>query len=120
MNQYIPFMLQSTLNAYIPILTAAYFKSIADGVDVEKSGDAGSAIFKLISLINEHLSDQSKGLTDESLAVAMSMAYNDTINISRQADCHGTQEGPAVNGPSMFADNSISYPIIQQLKAFTE
>ena len=72
-------MLHSPLNANIPILTTAYFKTIADGNDVEKSVEAVSARFKLISLINEHLGDQSKGITDDTLAAVMSMAYNDVM-----------------------------------------
>lgn len=74
-QQLLPFVLRSTLNAHMPILTTAYFKAIADGADVEKSIEAISARFKIISLVNEHISDQSKGLTDEALAAVMSMAY---------------------------------------------
>jgi hypothetical protein len=73
-------MLNSPLNANIPILTTAYFKAIADGNDVEKSVDAVSARFKLISLVNDHLGNQSKGLTDDTLAAVMSMAYNDVCS----------------------------------------
>lgn len=86
-HTYIPFMLQSALNVNIPVLTTAYFKAIADGIDVEKSVDAVSARFKLISLVNGHLSNQSKGLTDEALAAVMSMAYNDVFSMPSMLQC---------------------------------
>lgn len=74
---YMPFVMQSALTTYIPILTTACFSAIAGGNDVNKSVDVVAARFKLISLMNEHIGDENKQITDESLAAVMSMTYND-------------------------------------------
>jgi hypothetical protein len=76
-DEYLRFSLQSPLNIYIPILTTAYFKAAAKGIDVEKSVDAVAARVKLITLINEQLRDPEKGITDEALVTVQSLAYNE-------------------------------------------
>jgi len=81
---YIPFMIQSPLNVYMPILSTAYFKAAAEGVDVNKSVECVSIRVKLINLINEYLSQQ-KGINDEVLMVVMSMA---SVEVSGIIPCH--------------------------------
>ena len=76
-DQWIPFMIQSPIIAYIGILTSSYFQAIARGVDVEKSVDAIATRVKLINLINEHLTTHRKGVNDEAIAAVMSLAYNE-------------------------------------------
>jgi hypothetical protein len=81
-DQWLPFMIQSPIIVYIGILTAAYFQAVARGVEVEKSVDAIAARVKIISLINEHLTSNTKGVTDEAIAAVMSLAYNEVYILS--------------------------------------
>jgi hypothetical protein len=76
-DQWIPFMIQSPIIAYIGILTSSYFQAIARGIDVEKSVDAIATRVKLIKLINEHLTTHRKEVNDEAIAAVMSLAYNE-------------------------------------------
>ena len=76
-DQWMPFMIQSPIIAYIGILTSSYFQAIARDIDVEKSVDAIATRVKLIKLINEHLTTHSKGVNDEAIAAVMSLAYNE-------------------------------------------
>ena len=80
-DQWLPFMIQSPIIVYIGILTAAYFQAVARGVEVEKSVDAITARVKIISMINEHLTSNTKGVTDEAIAAVMSLAYNEVQSL---------------------------------------
>lgn len=76
-DEFLPFMIQSPIIAYIGILTSSYFQAIARGIDVEKSVDAIATRVKLIKLINEHLTTNNKGVNDEAIAAVMALAYNE-------------------------------------------
>ena len=82
-DNYIPFVSQSPLLSYVPILTTACFKALGDGIDIEKSIDVVAARVKLISLINDHLSASNRGISDEAIMVVMSMASNEVISFFR-------------------------------------
>ena len=81
-DQWLPFMIQSSIIVYIGILTAAYFQAVSRGVQVDKSVDAIAARVKVISLINEHLSSNTKDVTDDAIAAVMSLAYNEVSSSS--------------------------------------
>ena len=76
-DEFLPFMIQSPIIAYIGILTSSYFQAIARGIDVEKSVDAIATRVRLIKLINEHLTTHNKGVNDEAIAAVMALAYNE-------------------------------------------
>jgi hypothetical protein len=77
-DEYVPFMLQSPLNVYMPILSTAYFMTTAERVDIDKSVECVTTRGKIITLINEHLSKR-KGITDEVLIAVMSMASIEVV-----------------------------------------
>src|SRR5438045_922360 len=79
MDEWIPFMIQSPLVSYIPILSTALFQATARHVDLEKSVDTIAARMKLINLINEHITTHSKGVNEEAIAAVMSLSYNEVL-----------------------------------------
>ena len=80
-EEWMPFMIQSPIVAYIGILTSSYFQAIAKGIDVEKSVDAIATRVRLIKLINEHLTNHRKGVNDEAIAAVMALAYNEVRGV---------------------------------------
>ncbi|KAH8808859.1 hypothetical protein F5884DRAFT_858377 [Xylogone sp. PMI_703] len=78
-QEWIPFMIQSPVIAYIGILTASYFDATARGIEHEKSVDVISTKVKLISGINEYLNDQNTAMSNEAISTVMSLAYNEWI-----------------------------------------
>jgi len=76
-EEWMPFMIQSPILSYLGLLTTSYFQAIAKGIDVEKSVDVVTTRVKLITLINEHLTTYSKGVTDDVIAAVMGLAYNE-------------------------------------------
>jgi len=79
MDEWIPFMIQSPLVSYIPILSTALFQATARHVDIEKSVDTIAVRMKLINLINEHITTHSKGVNEEAIAAVMSLSYNEVL-----------------------------------------
>ena len=79
MGQWMSFMIQSPLVVYITILSSSYFQAVSRKIDVEKSVDAVTARVKLITLINAHITTNSKGVNDEAIAAVMSLAYNEVL-----------------------------------------
>jgi hypothetical protein len=88
MGQWLPFMIQSPLVVYIMILTSSYFQATSRRIDVEKSVDAVAAKVKLVTLINAHITTNSKGVNDEAIAAVMSLAYNEVLmkSVVRKGD----------------------------------
>ncbi|RFU32064.1 hypothetical protein B7463_g4264, partial [Scytalidium lignicola] len=78
-REWLPFMIQSPLVAYIGILTASYFDAAARGIEHEKSVDIISTKVKLISGINEYLKKQSKAISNDAISTVMSLAHNEWI-----------------------------------------
>jgi hypothetical protein len=77
--QWVPFMIQSPMIIYLCILTTAYFQAAATRIDVEKSVDVVTTRMKLITLINEHITANSKGVDDGAIAAVMSLAFNELV-----------------------------------------
>ncbi|KAG9233343.1 hypothetical protein BJ875DRAFT_464418 [Amylocarpus encephaloides] len=79
MREWLPFLVQSPLVAPIAVLSAAYFQATAKRMDVDNAIDAVTHKVKLISLINEHLTSNTKGVDDQAIAAVMSLAYNELV-----------------------------------------
>lgn len=77
MTRWLTFMIQSPFMINITILASAYFQASTNNIDVGKSIDVAIAKVNLISMINEHITTNSRGVDDEVIAAVMSLAYNE-------------------------------------------
>ncbi|KAI9646841.1 hypothetical protein NHQ30_004841 [Ciborinia camelliae] len=82
-TQWISFLVQSPMASHMGILTAEYFKALAEGISIEQSIDAIATRIKTINLINESL--RKEQVTDEAMAAVMSLAYNELIYTSAES-----------------------------------
>ncbi|RDL32434.1 uncharacterized protein BP5553_08890 [Venustampulla echinocandica] len=85
MARWLSFMIQSPFMIHITILAAAYFQAVTNNIDVKKSVDVAIAKVNLISLINDHITSNSKGVDDEAIAAVMSLAYNELIYADKRS-----------------------------------
>ncbi|KAL3419484.1 hypothetical protein PVAG01_09706 [Phlyctema vagabunda] len=82
-NQWMPFMVQSPLSAYVAILSAAYFQATARRVDLEKSFEVMEIRVTIVSLINRYLISNKDSISDEAIVAVMSFSFNEWIYASQ-------------------------------------
>ncbi len=76
-DQWLPFIAQSPIAIYVPILSSCYFQASTRRIPVEKSVEVIAIKGKLINLINEHIVSHSRGVNDDSIAAVMSLTYTE-------------------------------------------
>jgi hypothetical protein len=85
-GQWLPFLIQSPIAIYVPILSSCYFQASTRRIPVEKSLEVIATKSDLIALINEHIVSHSRGVDDDSIAAVMSLTYTEvrTFNFIRK------------------------------------
>lgn len=78
---WVPFLVQSPLTAYVGILSAAYFIATANGIDAEKCADVIEGRLAMVSAINKYLTTNKKAISNEAIVAVTSYSYNEVVRV---------------------------------------